>query len=66
MNIGNSVEITIKQIATMIKTIVCYNGEIVFNSNYPDGQPRRCIDTTKSKQKSHTVLSKNNVIKTRL
>ena len=51
MNIGNSVEITIKQIATMIKTIVCYNGEIVFNSNYPDGQPRRCIDTTKSKQK---------------
>jgi GDP-L-fucose synthase len=50
MNIGNGFEVTIKQITSMIKTIVGYNGEIVFNSNYPDGQPRRCLDTTLSKQ----------------
>lgn len=50
MNIGNGFEITIKQITSMIKTIVGYNGEIVFNTNYPDGQPRRCLDTSLSKQ----------------
>jgi len=50
INIGNGFEVTIKQITSMIKTIVGYNGEIVFNTNYPDGQPRRCLDTTLSKQ----------------
>ena len=25
-----------------------YEGEIKFNSDYPDGQPRRCLDTSRA------------------
>jgi GDP-L-fucose synthase len=50
MNIGSEIEMTIKQIVAMIKTFINYNGDVIFNSNYPDGQPRRCLDTTLSKK----------------
>lgn len=50
MNIGSGLEINISQLVSVIKTIVNYKGDIIFNSQYPDGQPRRCLDTSKSKK----------------
>ena len=48
MNIGYGNEIKINQLATMIKNIIGYEGSVVYNNNYPDGQPRRCLNISKS------------------
>jgi len=50
INIGSGQEISIKDLVVKITKIMNYNGEIRFNSKYPDGQPRRCLDVTKAKQ----------------
>ena len=49
INIGTGVEIKIKDLVAMIATIMGYKGDIVYNSEYPDGQPRRCLDTSLSR-----------------
>lgn len=50
VNLGASQEVTIKEIASTIKGLVGYNGEIVWDTTKPDGQPRRKLDTTKARQ----------------
>ncbi len=50
VNLGSGSEITIKDLAEKIKTLTGYNGEIVFDSSKPDGQPRRCLDTSKAEK----------------
>ena len=50
INIGASKETSIKELAQIIKKIVGYEGEIVWDAARPNGQPRRCLDTTKAKQ----------------
>lgn len=49
VNIGSGSEITIRDLAEMIKGLVGYAGELKWNSDKPDGQPRRCLDVTKAK-----------------
>ena len=49
VNIGTGKEITIKELAVLIGQIVGYQGEIIFDSAKPDGQPRRCLDTSMAK-----------------
>lgn len=44
VNIGSGEEISIKELALMIKEIVDYNGEIFFNAGMPDGTPRKLLD----------------------
>jgi GDP-L-fucose synthase len=46
VNLGSGNEITIKDLALKIKNLTNYQGQIVFDSSKPDGQPRRCLDTT--------------------
>ena len=48
INIGTGAEINIGDLATLIASTMGYNGELVFDSSKPDGQPRRCVDTTKA------------------
>lgn len=48
VNIGTGREINIKDLALTIQTIMRHEGKIVFNDKYPDGQPRRCLDTSKA------------------
>ena len=48
VNIGAGFEISIKDLAHKIKDIVGYDGEVVWDTTKPDGQPRRCLDTTKA------------------
>lgn len=48
VNIGSGNEISIKDLAEKIKRLVNYRGGITFNATKPDGQPRRCLDTSKA------------------
>jgi GDP-L-fucose synthase len=48
VNIGTGKEITICKLAAIIAEIVGYRGETVYDTNRPDGQQRRCLDTTRA------------------
>ena len=47
VNIGTGKEISIKDLAFLVKDTVGYKGEIVFDATKPDGTPRKLTDTTK-------------------
>lgn len=47
VNIGTGKEVSIKQLAETVKRTVGYEGEIVWNSDMPDGTPRKLTDVTK-------------------
>ena len=49
VNIGTGKDITIKQLAETIKEIVGFQGDIYFNSDMPDGTPRKLLDVSKLK-----------------
>ena len=48
VNLGSGGEITIRDLATTILELVGYEGELVWDTTQPDGQPRRCLDTTRA------------------
>ena len=48
INIGTCSEITIKKLAETLADIMGYEGGVAFNPKYPDGQPRRCLDTSRA------------------
>jgi GDP-L-fucose synthase len=50
VNIGSGFEITIKDLTEKIAELTCFQGEIRWDESQPDGQPRRCLDTTKAKE----------------
>jgi GDP-L-fucose synthase len=47
VNIGTGEEISIGELAALIKKIVGFEGELVFNSSMPDGTPRKLTDVSK-------------------
>ncbi len=47
VNIGTGVEVTIRELAETVKRIVGFEGEIVWNSDMPDGTPRKLTDVTR-------------------
>lgn len=47
INIGTGEDCTIKELAEMIKEIVGYEGEIVWNTDKPDGTPRKLLDVSR-------------------
>jgi len=57
INIGTGEDISIKDLALLIKSIVGYNGEIQFDATKPDGTPRKLMDVSKlhSKGWKHTI-----------
>ena len=50
VNLGSGQEVTIRELAEMICELAGFSGEIRWNSDKPDGQPRRCLDTTRARQ----------------
>lgn len=50
VNLGAEFEISIKDLANKIKKITGYDGKIVWDKSYPDGQPRRKLSTAKAKK----------------
>jgi GDP-L-fucose synthase len=51
VNIGNGHEIPIKDLVEMIADLTDFHGRIVWNTTRPDGQPKRCLDVTKAKER---------------
>lgn len=49
INIGCGEDISIKELAHIIKAKVGFEGEIVFNTDYPDGTPRKLLDVSRIK-----------------
>lgn len=47
INIGVGKDISIKELAFLIKGIVEYEGDIAYDTSKPDGTPRKLLDTTK-------------------
>ena len=47
VNIGTGKELTIKELAELVKKTVGFEGDIVWNSEMPDGTPRKLTDVTK-------------------
>jgi GDP-L-fucose synthase len=50
VNIGAGFEITIKDLVELVARLTGFKGEIRWDSSKPDGQPRRCLDTTRAKK----------------
>jgi GDP-L-fucose synthase len=47
VNIGTGVDCTILTLAQLIKEVVGFNGELVFDATKPDGTPRKLLDVSK-------------------
>lgn len=47
VNIGTGKEVTIRQLAELVKETVGFEGDIVWNTDMPDGTPRKLTDVTK-------------------
>src|SRR4051812_10467086 len=51
MNLGSGREITIKALTELIAKLCGFDGRIVWDSTKPDGQPRRCLDVSRAKER---------------
>jgi GDP-L-fucose synthase len=49
VNVGSGQEISIKDLALLIKRILTYSGDLKFDSGKPDGTPRKLMDGSKLK-----------------
>ena len=48
MNLGAGFEITIRDLTLLIARSMGFHGEIRWDTNKPDGQPRRSLDTSRA------------------
>nr|WP_294945726.1 GDP-L-fucose synthase [uncultured Mucilaginibacter sp.] len=58
VNIGSGTEISIKDLALLIKKVVGYQGDINFDTTKPDGTPRKLMDVTKLAEKGWRYSTK--------
>jgi len=47
INIGSGTDLSIKELAFIIKEVTGFTGEIVFDTSKPDGTPRKLLDVSK-------------------
>lgn len=47
VNVGSGVELSIKDLAHKVRSIIGYEGQIVWDRSKPDGTPRKLMDSTK-------------------
>lgn len=50
VNLGTGYEISIRDLITLICELMEFDGKIVWETDKPNGQPRRCLDTERAKQ----------------
>ena len=50
VNLGAGFEISIKELAELIRELTGFKGKIVWDKTKPDGQPRRKLDTARAKK----------------
>ncbi len=51
INLGTNYEISIKDLVELICDLMGFDGEFVWEIDKPNGQPRRCLDTTRAQEK---------------
>ncbi len=51
VNLGTNYEITIRDLVELICELMGFDGELVWQTDKPNGQPRRCLDTQRAKEK---------------
>ena len=56
INVGSSSEISIRELSSMIKTIVGFEGKVLWDLKLPNGTPRKLLDS--SKIKSYGLIPK--------
>jgi GDP-L-fucose synthase len=47
VNVGAGEDATIKELATLVRDIVCPSAEVVFDTSMPDGTPRKLLDVSR-------------------
>jgi GDP-L-fucose synthase len=50
VNLGSSNEISIKDLATLILELTGFKGDVIWDKEKPDGQPRRSLDTSRAER----------------
>ncbi len=50
VNLGTGSEISIRDLINLIAELMEFKGEIIWETDKPNGQPRRCLDTERAKQ----------------
>jgi GDP-L-fucose synthase len=50
VNIGSGMEIAIRDLVTLIAELAGFDGRIVWDATKPEGQPRRCLDTSRAEK----------------
>jgi GDP-L-fucose synthase len=55
LNIGTGADVSIKELALMIKSIVGFEGKLTFNTEKPDGTPRKLLDVSRINQLGWTA-----------
>jgi GDP-L-fucose synthase len=51
INLGTGKEIRIRQLVELIATLTGFKGRIEWDATKPDGQPRRCLDTSRAQER---------------
>jgi GDP-L-fucose synthase len=47
LNIGTGEDLTIAELAALIKNIVGFEGEIIYDTSKPDGTPQKLLDVSR-------------------
>jgi len=50
VNLGSGKEVTVLELVSVLTELTGYKGKIVWDSSMPDGQPRRCLETSRAKK----------------
>ena len=48
VNLGAGFEVSIRELAELIARLTGFTGRLIWNASLPDGQPRRCLDTSRA------------------
>jgi GDP-L-fucose synthase len=62
VNLGASEEVSIRDLAETIARLAAFDGEILWDTSQPNGQPRRALDTSRAEKyfgfRARTTLEK--------
>ncbi|MFQ5480704.1 MAG: GDP-L-fucose synthase family protein [Thermodesulfobacteriota bacterium] len=50
VNLGAGFEISIRDLITLIVELTAFRGDVLWDKTKPDGQPRRCLDTSRARE----------------
>jgi len=50
LNVGTGVDCSIRELAETLKSVIDFNGDLVFDTSKPDGTPRKLLDVSKLNQ----------------